>query len=54
MGLIRRILVILVVGFFVYYLVVQPESAAAAVRGVAAAVGRAFVSIMTFFSSLAG
>lgn len=54
MNLIKRILLVLVIGFVVYYLVAQPEGAAAAVRGVAGAVALAFTSIVTFFSTLAG
>lgn len=54
MGWIKRILAVLVVGFALYYLVQQPENAAAAVRGAASAVGGAFNSVFTFFSSLAG
>ena len=50
---VKRILAILVVGFFLFYLITQPESAAAAVRTVFAAVGVAFRSIVRFFTSLA-
>jgi small-conductance mechanosensitive channel len=50
---VKRILVILVIGFFLFYLITQPESAAAAVRTVFAAVGIAFRSIVRFFTSLA-
>jgi len=49
----KRILAILVVGFFLFYLITQPESAAAAVRTVFGAVGVAFRSIVRFFTSLA-
>jgi len=51
---IKRILLILVVGFCLYYLVNQPEGAASAVRTVFAALATAFLSIITFFTSLAG
>ena len=51
---IKRILLILTVAFCLYYLVNQPEGAAAAVRTVFAAMARAFFAILTFFTSLAG
>ena len=51
---IKRILLILGVGFCLYYLVNQPKSAATAVRTVSSALATAFVSIVTFFTSLAG
>jgi hypothetical protein len=51
---IKKILLALVVLFAVFYLVTRPEDAAAAVRGVAGAVARAFGSIVTFFTALAG
>ena len=53
MSWVKRILVILVVGFFLFYLIQQPESAAAAVRTVFDAVGVAFQAIVRFFTSLA-
>lgn len=49
----RKALVLLVIGFVVFYLVTQPEGAADAVRGAAAAVGDAFDAIMRFFNALA-
>ena len=51
---IKRILLVLAVGFCLYYLVNQPEGAAGAVRTVFAALATAFFSILTFFTSLAG
>lgn len=54
MRFVKRVLLVLVIGFCLFYLVQQPQSAAAAVRTVFGAVGRAFQSIMTFFTSLAG
>ena len=54
MRLVKKILLILLVGFIVYYLVMQPTGAAEAVRTVFGAIARAFTSIMTFFSALAG
>jgi hypothetical protein len=53
MAWVKRILAILVIGFFLFYLITQPESAAAAVRTVFSAVGIAFQSIVRFFTSLA-
>ena len=50
---VKRILAVLVIGFFLFYLIQQPESAAAAVRTVFSAVGVAFQSIVRFFTSLA-
>jgi hypothetical protein len=49
----KRILVALVVGFFVFYLISQPEGAASAVRTVFSALGVAFRAIVRFFTSLA-
>jgi hypothetical protein len=50
---VRRILFVLVVGFLLFYLIQQPESAAAAVRTVFDAVELAFQAIVRFFTSLA-
>jgi hypothetical protein len=50
---VKRILAILVAGFFLFYLIQQPESAAAAVRTVFGAVAVAFQAIVRFFTSLA-
>jgi small-conductance mechanosensitive channel len=49
----KRLLFVLVIGFCLFYVVNQPEGAAAAVRTAFLAVGRAFGSIITFFTSLA-
>ena len=49
----KKIIFVLVVGFCLFYLIQQPEGAAAAVRSVFGAVARAFQSIITFFTSLA-
>ncbi len=54
MKFVKRVLLVLVVGFCLFYLVQQPEGAAGAVRTVFGAVARAFASIITFFTSLAG
>jgi nucleoside recognition membrane protein YjiH len=53
MKFVKRFLLVLVVGFFLFYLINQPEGAAAAVRTVFNAVAKAFFSILTFFQSLA-
>ena len=53
MAWVKRILVILVIGFFLFYLIQQPEAAAGAVRTGVNAVGVAFQSIVRFFTSLA-
>ena len=50
---VKRILAILVAGFFLFYLIQQPESAASAVRTVFDAVAVAFQAIVRFFTSLA-
>ena len=49
----QPLLLVLVVGFCLFYVVNQPEGAAAAVRTAFLAVGTAFGSIITFFTSLA-
>jgi hypothetical protein len=49
---VRKILVLLVVTFAVFYLVTRPEDAAAAVRGAFDALATAFSSIVVFFTSL--
>jgi hypothetical protein len=54
MKFLKKLLFVLVVGFFLFYLINQPEGAAAAVRTVFNAVAKAFFSIITFFQSLAG
>jgi hypothetical protein len=54
MKLVKRILLILAIGFCLFYLVQQPEGAAGAVRTVFGALGQAFKSVITFFTSLAG
>jgi hypothetical protein len=51
---VKRILLVLVVGFCLFYLVQQPQGAASAVRTVFGALARAFSSILLFFTSLAG
>ncbi|HEY5786734.1 MAG TPA: hypothetical protein VIT65_18360 [Microlunatus sp.] len=51
---VKRMLLVLVVGFVMFYLVNQPQGAADAVRGAAAAVGTAVSSLITFFNALAG
>jgi hypothetical protein len=49
---VRKILVLLVVTFAVFYLVTRPEDAAAAVRGAFLALAKAFSAIIVFFTSL--
>jgi hypothetical protein len=48
----KKIIFVLVVGFCLFYLIQQPEGAAAAVRTVFGALARAFQAIVTFFTSL--
>ncbi|MGZ4495110.1 MAG: hypothetical protein ACXVWU_10455 [Nocardioides sp.] len=48
----RKLLVGLVVAFALYYLVTEPQGAAAAVRGAADAVQVAFASIVKFITAL--
>ena len=50
---VKRLVFVVVLGFCLFYIVNQPEAAAAAVRTAFLAVGRAFGSIITFFTSLA-
>ena len=50
---VRKVLLVLLVGFVLFYLIQRPVSAAGAVRTVFAAVGAAFRSIVVFFNSLA-
>ena len=49
----RRVIAALIVGFLVFYIISQPEAAAAAVRTVFGAVAVAFRSIVQFFAALA-
>jgi hypothetical protein len=51
---VKRLIVFLVVGFFLFYLVAYPESAANAVRAVFGGLAVVFRSILVFFQSLAG
>lgn len=51
---VKRIIVFLVVGFFLFYLIAQPEAAANAVQALFSALARVFRSIIIFFQSLAG
>ncbi|HEX6518331.1 MAG TPA: hypothetical protein VF049_22410 [Nocardioidaceae bacterium] len=48
----RKLLAGLVVAFALFYLLSQPQGAADAVRGAAAAVGMAFENIIEFISAL--
>lgn len=51
---VRKALLVLLVGFVLFYLIQRPEAAAAAVRTAFDAVGEAFRAIVVFFNSLAG
>jgi hypothetical protein len=51
---VKRFLVFLLVGFFLFYLVSQPVAAANAVRAVAGGLALVFRSILIFFQSLTG
>jgi hypothetical protein len=51
---VKRIIVFLVVAFFLFYLVAQPQEAANAVRALFNALARVFQSVILFFQSLAG
>jgi hypothetical protein len=51
---VKRFIVFLVVAFFLFYLIAQPEAAANAVRSLFGALARVFRSIIVFFQSLAG
>lgn len=53
MRVLRKILFVLVVLFFAFYLITRPEAAAASVRTVFDALGVAAGSIVTFFTTLA-
>jgi hypothetical protein len=51
---VKRFIVFLVVGFFLFYLVSQPVAAANAVRAVVGGIAVVFRSIIIFFQALAG
>jgi hypothetical protein len=51
---VKRFIIFLVVGFFLFYLVSQPEAAANAVRGVIGGIARVLRSVLIFFQTLAG
>ena len=50
---VKRFIVFLVVGFFLFYLVSQPENAANAVQAVIRGLALVFRSILVFFQTLA-
>ncbi|HZA31748.1 MAG TPA: hypothetical protein VE462_09565 [Propionibacteriaceae bacterium] len=50
----RRIIGTLFALFLLFYLINQPVNAANAVKAVFAAIGRAFQSLLVFFSNLTG
>jgi hypothetical protein len=51
---VKRFIIFLVVGFFLFYLIAYPEAAADAVRAVFGGLAMVFGSILTFFEALAG
>ena len=51
---VKQFIVFLVVGFFLFYLVSQPEAAANAVRGVLGGIALVLRSILIFFQTLIG
>ena len=51
---VKQFIVFLVVGFFLFYLVSQPEAAANAVRGVIGGIALVLRSILIFFQTLIG
>lgn len=51
---VRKVLLVLLVSFGLFYMVQRPESAAGAVRNVFGAIGGASRAIVVFFNSLAG
>jgi hypothetical protein len=48
----QKVLVGLVIAFAAFYLLTQPEGAADAVKGAAAAVGNGFESLIAFITAL--
>lgn len=50
----KRIILVLVFGFVLFYLYNNPTGAADALKGAAAAVGTAINSLITFFNALSG
>ena len=48
----KKALTALAVAFAAYYMLKEPENAAAAVSGAGVAVGDAFESLVTFFTAL--
>jgi hypothetical protein len=53
MKLVKRIALVLVVGFAIFYLVTRPQDAANAVQGAVSAVWGAGVAVADFFVALA-
>jgi hypothetical protein len=51
---VKRFIVFLVVGFFLFYMVAYPEAAANAVRAVLGGLAVVFRSVLVFFQTLAG
>jgi hypothetical protein len=52
--LVRRVVVVLIIAFAVFYLVTRPQDAANAVQGALGAVWGAGVAVVDFFVALAG
>jgi hypothetical protein len=52
--LVRRVVVVLIIAFAVFYLVTRPQDAANAVQGALSAVWGAGVAVVDFFVALAG
>jgi nucleoside recognition membrane protein YjiH len=51
---VKRFIIFLIVGFFLFYLVSQPVAAANVVRAIAGGIAVVFRSILVFFQALAG
>jgi hypothetical protein len=52
--MVKRVVLILIVAFFIFYLISQPESAASLVRTIWDGLLHFFRAVGKFFSSLAG
>jgi hypothetical protein len=51
---VKQFIIFLVAGFFLFYLISQPEAAANAVRGVIGGIALVLRSILIFFQTLTG
>lgn len=54
MRYVKKVALVLIVLFCLFYLISRPEDAAGAVRGAVDAVANAVSAVFTFFASLAG